>query len=268
MNALEKILQSLTKLANEPGRSKISLAELARESGVSRPTVRRYVGGQAGLNAFMGEHNIQFSSPASTTETREMVLAAAFRVFAEKGYASTTMDAVAAEANLTKGAVYWHFENKKDLFQELMRRRSSEGISIADERINVAFNASGGDPLRLLAALISRQIDISKDEQDWWRLDFEFLSETRDEQLRQTLAPGMRALLAENEKKIQALQASGALSEDIDINAISILWQSMLIGLGYLAILDPQIISKSDLGSKIAGSLWSGLQPGDLKHSP
>ena len=266
MDALEKIVASLAKLANEPGRSKISLAELARESGISRPTVRRYVGGQAALHAFMDEHNIKFSSPQGTTETREMILEAAFRVFAEKGYASTTMDAVAAEANLTKGAVYWHFENKKELFRELMRRRSSEGIMIADERINVAFAASGGDPLSLLAALIGRQIDISKDEQDWWRLDFEFLSETRDEQLRQTLAQGMRDLLAGNEKKIQALQASGALSKDIDVNAISILWQSMLIGLGYLAILDPETISNGDLGSRIADSLWSGLQPGDSKE--
>jgi TetR/AcrR family acrAB operon transcriptional repressor len=267
MSTLEKIVESLVKLASEPGRSKISLAELARESDISRPTVRRYVGGQAGLKSFMGEHNIKFSSHQSTTETRELILEAAFRVFAEKGYASTTMDAVASEANLTKGAVYWHFENKKDLFRELMRRRNSEGISIADERINVAFSASGGDPLSFFAALISRQIELSKDEQDWWRLDFEFLSETRDEQLRQTLAPGMRALLAENEKNIQTFQASGALSEDIDINAISILWQSMLIGLGYLAILDPEIISNGNLGTKIASSLWSGLQPGDKNES-
>ncbi len=261
MGTLEKIQLSLARLAAESGRSKITLTELARDSGISRPTLRKYIGGQAAVSEFMAEHGIHFMAPDAPNETIKQIQAAALMVFAENGYANTTMDAVAKEANLTKGALYWHFENKKDLFRHLMQLRARDGVEIAGERIEVAANTAKGDPLKLLSALISRQIEISKDEQAWWRLDFEFLAETRDPDLKQVLAPGMNDLIKSNQDKIQALQTAGMLSDQIDVPAISVLWQSMLIGLGYLSILEPDCLNNENLGNNIASSLWAGLQP-------
>jgi Asp-tRNA(Asn)/Glu-tRNA(Gln) amidotransferase A subunit family amidase len=46
-------------------------------------------------------------------------LASAQRVFVQQGYAGATLNAIAADASLTKGAVYWHFASKieQHLFQ-------------------------------------------------------------------------------------------------------------------------------------------------------
>jgi len=50
-------------------------------------------------------------------QTRAAVVAAAVELFSEKGYAATTIDAVAAHARVAKGGVYHHFANKADLFE-------------------------------------------------------------------------------------------------------------------------------------------------------
>jgi AcrR family transcriptional regulator len=48
-------------------------------------------------------------------ETRAAVLLAAARVFNELGYAGASIDQIAQEGGLTKGALYFHFESKADL---------------------------------------------------------------------------------------------------------------------------------------------------------
>lgn len=51
---------------------------------------------------------------------REVILGAAKRVFAQKGYHATTMGDVAKAARISYGAVYWYFDSKDALFHALM----------------------------------------------------------------------------------------------------------------------------------------------------
>ena len=54
--------------------------------------------------------------------TREALLEAAEVSFAERGFAATSLDDVAAAARVTKGALYHHFENKQHLFEAVFLR--------------------------------------------------------------------------------------------------------------------------------------------------
>lgn len=54
-----------------------------------------------------------------TEATTSALVAAARELFAERGYEATSLDAVAARAEVTKGAVYHHFEGKRRLFEEV-----------------------------------------------------------------------------------------------------------------------------------------------------
>lgn len=56
---------------------------------------------------------------AEAEETRNSILHAAERVFFEKGVSNASLDDVAKAAGVTRGAIYWHFSNKTDLFLEL-----------------------------------------------------------------------------------------------------------------------------------------------------
>jgi len=51
---------------------------------------------------------------------REQVVAAARKLFLGAGYGATSMDAIAAEANVSKRTVYSHFQNKETLFAAIM----------------------------------------------------------------------------------------------------------------------------------------------------
>jgi AcrR family transcriptional regulator len=55
-------------------------------------------------------------------QTRDALLSAAEQLFVTRGYASTSIDAVATEARFTKGAVYRHFSDKRALFTAVFER--------------------------------------------------------------------------------------------------------------------------------------------------
>ncbi|MFW6380360.1 MAG: TetR family transcriptional regulator [Halorhodospira sp.] len=59
---------------------------------------------------------------AEAAATREALLDAAEEVFLEKGVARTSLDQIARHAGVTRGAIYWHFRNKADLFQAMLKR--------------------------------------------------------------------------------------------------------------------------------------------------
>jgi len=55
-------------------------------------------------------------------QTRESILDAAERQFNQAGVARTSLDKIARAAGVTRGAVYWHFQNKTDLFEAMIQR--------------------------------------------------------------------------------------------------------------------------------------------------
>lgn len=57
---------------------------------------------------------------AEAEETRQRILTAALDVFVKEGYERATFEDVAARIGLSKGAVYWHFKSKPDLFTEVV----------------------------------------------------------------------------------------------------------------------------------------------------
>jgi AcrR family transcriptional regulator len=83
--------------------------------------------------------------------TRGAVVAAARDLFAARGYDAVLLDEIAAAARVTKGAIYHHFDNKRDLFRTVyeelagevetrVRRRMARGAS-ALERVELAIDA-------------------------------------------------------------------------------------------------------------------------------
>jgi len=57
----------------------------------------------------------------SKEERQEQIINAAIICFSRKGYHLTTMDDIVAESGLSKGSLYWHFKNKKDVLISAMK---------------------------------------------------------------------------------------------------------------------------------------------------
>jgi AcrR family transcriptional regulator len=69
--------------------------------------------------------------------TRASVLVAALDLFSEKGYSRTTFDDIAKKIGMTRGAVYWHFDNKPALLAALIeyfheRKEQMIGVRVPD----------------------------------------------------------------------------------------------------------------------------------------
>lgn len=88
-------------------------------------------------------------------QTRNRILDAAEQVFYDKGVSRTSLADIATQAGVTRGAIYWHFANKGDLFtamfdrvllplDELRARPADDGNG----------NGDGDDPLSRLAAAL------------------------------------------------------------------------------------------------------------------
>lgn len=78
--------------------------------------------------------------------TRNRILDAAVEVFSRNGVSQTSLAEVAKEAELTRGAIYWHFANKVAMFEAMIRR------SLCPLMINAEDRAArvAADPLRFL----------------------------------------------------------------------------------------------------------------------
>ena len=55
-------------------------------------------------------------------KTKEYLMLAALDTFYQKGIARTSLNEIAQAAGVTRGALYWHFKNKEDLFDALFQR--------------------------------------------------------------------------------------------------------------------------------------------------
>jgi TetR/AcrR family acrAB operon transcriptional repressor len=75
--------------------------------------------------------------------TRNSLLDAAERVFLSQGVAGTSLNDIAQAAGTTRGAIYWHFRDKADLFNAMMDRVVMP-LQCALESVQ---EPTGGDPL-------------------------------------------------------------------------------------------------------------------------
>ncbi|RAI61138.1 TetR/AcrR family transcriptional regulator [Roseicella frigidaeris] len=92
----------------------------------------------------------RLSRAKSQALTRERLLAAASELFAREGYATTSVDRIAAAAGYSKGAVYSNFEGKEAIFLAVLERQGQEALDALLAGIAAAPDAAGA--IELLAA--------------------------------------------------------------------------------------------------------------------
>jgi len=86
--------------------------------------------------------------------TRQALLKEALAVFSEKGYEGTRLSDIADRANVSRGAIYWHFCNKEKLFLELIKDRVSPLFQLVESTLN-----EEGTPLQNIRNLMQNIFD-------------------------------------------------------------------------------------------------------------
>ena len=79
--------------------------------------------------------------------TRLRIIDAARAVFLKRGVSRTTLEHIAAEAEVTRGAVYWHFKNKTEIFYAIRDRVFLPLIDRMDDTLATASQTDDIDAL-------------------------------------------------------------------------------------------------------------------------
>lgn len=88
--------------------------------------------------------------------TRQALLDAAEQVFYDKGVARASLAEIALAAGATRGAIYWHFKDKVDLFNAMVDR-----IRLPLEAVRSADTLAGlGDPLQRVRGVVQQLLAI------------------------------------------------------------------------------------------------------------
>jgi len=190
--------------------------------------------------------------------SRKQLMAAAIDCFARLGYQGTSIDRIARDAGVTKGAVYYHFRDKEDLLFEAVKDRIGgfeqqvlEEVSSAQDALEnlrhvvdaCFFHATVSNHRRFIITLMIEALDTNP------RLSQEFRNILRR----------MRAFLA---TVVRRGQQRGTLRVDVPAEAAAAVIVGGIIGAEVQHYQDPEEIDLRRVLDTLLEQLTAWLAPG------
>lgn len=177
---------------------------------------------------------------ADALATRHQLLDAAECLFAEKGVSRTSLNDIALAAGASRGAIYWHFKNKADLFNAMMERTTLP----MEQALQQVGHEPGQDPLvELRRSIADAMHSIAHDERtrrvfEVATLKVEYVDELMAVRARH------RRVQADNvgqmERSLQAALAQRALSLPLPVALLAQGLYALLVGLIHTWLLAPE----------------------------
>lgn len=176
-------------------------------------------------------------------ETRASILDAAIDVFHRQGIAKSSLEEIAETAGVTRGAIYWHFKNKADIFSALHDRLHTPIMTELLQRLEKA----GANPLHDLADFCIdylKELERNKEKQKIYSLFF----------LSCDYSGELSHLLEEyNLKKQESLKLTtnffktaikqGILPRDSDANLLALSFFCYICGICQEFLTDPKLFN-------------------------
>ncbi|MFI7518329.1 TetR/AcrR family transcriptional regulator [Micromonospora globbae] len=160
-------------------------------------------------------------------DTRQRLFEAAVELIAEQGFSATTVDDIAARAGVAKGTVYYNFESKTVLFEELLRH----GIGLLTAEFRAAVAAL--PPREAVAALVRAELEYIRRYRAFAQLLLSEMWRTNRE-WQQTLRLLRGEAIEVIAETVRAGVRSGDLPADLDVRTAS----SALFGVGLVVAVD------------------------------
>jgi AcrR family transcriptional regulator len=190
--------------------------------------------------------------------TRDQILRAAAHQFAQRPYYAVGLDDILAEAQLTKGAMYFHFRSKHAL-----------ALAIVDEQTGNAVESVKNLLARRLSGLeslidVSYLVAVGDMTQDVTRASFNLLESVgRTEKLQTRLLGGWIQLMGEI---AQRGITEGDIVEQADPEDIGRLLVSIYVGMRQASNLDEPVQLLNDFGKALSTVLRGIVQPDKIDY--
>lgn len=192
-------------------------------------------------------------------KTRAAILLAAEMLFLEKGVAHTTLEQIARCAEVTRGAVYWHFQNKAHLFHEMLNQ-----VRLPPEQMaEVLSCCSEQEPLQSLRNLCVDAVEnLARDEQRRRILTIllhrcEFTDELRDAEDRHNAF--INQFIALCEELLSRADAHGRLQPGMTPRLAARALHAMIVGLFSDWLRDPMLFDPLHDTAAMIDALFRGL---------
>lgn len=192
--------------------------------------------------------------------TRQAILDAAVTVFSDRGVAKATLQNIAQQADVTRGAIYWHFANKVEIFDALHEHLHSPFI----QRILEGLEVEHADPVGQLQTICTELLeDLDKEPQTQQLLTLFLLKCDYSGEF----AASKAKFLEKKRGTYNAFSAyfkkaidGGYISQHADPHLLTVALQSLFHGLVVEFLEDPDNINLGQDGPRLMAMLFNSFK--------
>jgi AcrR family transcriptional regulator len=196
----------------------------------------------------------RLSRAEAKARTRELLLQAAARTFARKGFAGASVEEIAEAAGFSVGALYSNFGGKEDLFLALSEAYRGDLIAAAGDTVRSA-EPGGGDLGRLLVDAAEKNLDFALLHSEFW------LYAARNPDVRQAMSDRTDAPRQSLEALVGAeLRRRGAPPE-VTAESVAAVIAALFEGLVRKRLIDPGSVP-DDLFGQALRWIFTGISAG------
>ena len=190
-----------------------------------------------------------------TLLTKKQIIENAVKLFLQRGFSATTLDEIAQISNVTRGAVYWHFNDKLDIVNELIETEHQNFKQL----LNKLFNKNT-PPLRKIEKII-KEIVLhfydNKSFQDfieltWFKIEYSQLS-----RLRSSKAELTDYFIENFNRVVIEAQKAGEIKKVVKSSEITITIVNMINGMYRLFFIFPKQINTKNKAMRFFKSYLS-----------
>ncbi len=188
-------------------------------------------------------------------EKAQLILAAAQRVLAQKGYASTTISQVAAEAGVSRGLLHYYFKNKEEMLARVVEASLEPALALLGPLL---ANSPSGK--RMAADLAAAMRVMIQGDPAAFTLTFEGWAVARQSDVVARELDSMfrrfRSVVAAG--LVQA-RAQGAIAPKMDIDRLAMMLTGLMDGLALQLVLDDELAADDRVWASLEQAIASLL---------
>jgi TetR/AcrR family acrAB operon transcriptional repressor len=192
--------------------------------------------------------------------TRDSILDAAEQLFVEQGVSRTTLQHIATAAGVTRGAIYWHFEDKAALFNAMLER-----VILPLEAARALFDqCKAVDPLRDLREYMLGSLRVTVSDERARRvfeiatLKVEFVEEMGP--VRERRQKSLEAWMIRGEGRIRMAIERGEVKPSVSPRTAAIGMWVLIDGLIRNWLFNPAEFDLLEVGTEIIDAHIDGLR--------
>lgn len=194
--------------------------------------------------------------------TRDSILDAAEKLFVQQGVSRTTLQHIATEAGVTRGAIYWHFDDKGALFNAMMERATLP----LEAELQVLDQSESDDPLGdlrdYMMAVLRRTVEDPQARRvfEIVTLKVEFVEDDEMSAVRQRRKDNLGKWMARAERRIKLARDKGQISCNGDAATAALAMFAMIDGLIRNWMFDPDHFDLLKMGQCLIDPYMDGLR--------